>query len=118
MTAKFRHSTAVPIAAFVALIGASAVAFQRWWLLPILLVPLTLIWWGLRVGVDVDAETLRVRGLFGSRALPWSDVTGFRLVKNQVNATLASGNELPLPAITPAEVPALIEASGQKLEAQ
>jgi hypothetical protein len=118
VTAKFRHNTAVPLAAFVALIGASAVAFQRWWLLPILLVPLVLIWWGLRAGVDVDADSLRVRGLVGTRTLAWSDVTGFRLVKGRVHATLANGYELPLPAVTPAEVPALIEASGQTLESQ
>lgn len=118
VTAKFRQNTAVPIAAFVALVGASALALQRWWLTPVLLVPLALVWRGLRVGVDADREALHVRGMLGSRTLPWADIAGFRLVRQQVLARLTNGNELPLPAVTPAELPALIAASGQTLESQ
>ena len=60
MTVKFRQSSAVPLAALVALLGASALATQRWWLSPLLLVPIAVFCWGLRSGVDADAESLRV----------------------------------------------------------
>jgi hypothetical protein len=113
---KFRQSVAVPLAALVAFLSASALATQRWWLAPLLLVPLAVFWWGLRSGVDADAESLRVRGLLGSRAVPWSEVAGFRLVRRRVRASLTNGNELPLPGVTAAELPALIAASGSTLE--
>lgn len=118
MTTKFRQSTAVPLAAFVALVSASALATQRWWLLPVLLVPLAALWWGLRSGVDVDADALHVRGFLGSRVVPWPEVAGFRLVGRRVHAELTNGNELPLPAVNAAELPSLIAAGGGKLEAQ
>ena len=118
MTAKIRHNTAVPLAAFVMLIGASALATQRWWLLPILLIPAAGILWGVRAGVDVDHESMRVRGMIGTRELPWSEVTGFRTKRNRVSVTLANGNEIRLPAVTPSVLPALIKASGQELTAQ
>jgi hypothetical protein len=118
VTAKIRHNTAVPLAAFVTLIGASAVATQRWWLMPILLIPAAMVWWGVRAGVDVDTESLRVRGMVGTRELPWSEVTGFRMARNRVNVTLANGNEVRLPAVTPTVLPAVIKASGQDLSAQ
>jgi hypothetical protein len=113
---RFRQSVAVPLAALVAFLGASALATQRWWLLPLLLVPLAVFWWGLRSGVDADAESLRVRGLLGSRAVPWSEIAGFRLVRRRVRASLTNGNELPLPGVSAAELPALIAASGSTLE--
>jgi hypothetical protein len=118
VTAKIRHNTAVPLAAFVTLIGASAFATQRWYLLPILLIPAAMVWWGWRAGVDVDEESLRVRGMLGTRELPWSEVTGFRIVRNRVNVTLENGNEMRLPAVTPTVLPAVIKASGQELSAQ
>jgi len=113
---KFRQSTAVPLAALVAFLGASALATQRWWLLPLLLVPAAVFWWGLRSGVDADTDSLRVRGLLGSRAVPWSEVTGFRVEARRVHASLTNGNELLLPAVTPDELPALIAAGGNTLE--
>lgn len=116
MISRFRQSVAVPLAALVAFLGASALATQRWWLLPLLLVPLAVFWWGLRSGVDADAESLRVRGLLGSRAVPWSEIAGFRLVRRRVRASLTNGNELPLPGVSAAELPALIAASGSTLE--
>ncbi len=118
MTAKFRHNTAVPIAGFVSFLGALAFTLQRWWLLPILLIPLGFMWWGFRAGVDVDHDSLRVHGMLGTRTVSWADVTGFRTIRNRVRVLLANGNELPLPAVTPTVLPALIAASGQELTAQ
>jgi hypothetical protein len=118
VTTKFRQSTAVPLAAFVAFVSASALATQRWWLLPLLLVPLAVLWWGLRSGVDVDADALHVRTLLGSRDVPWPEVAGFRLVGRRVHAELVNGNELPLPGVGADELPALIAAGGGTLESQ
>lgn len=118
MTAKFRQSTAVPLAALVTLLGASALATQRWWLAPLLLLPLAVGVWGLRSGVDVTPESLRVHGLLGSRTVPWSEVAGFRVAGRRVLARLTGDRELPLPAVSPAELPAVIAAGGHELEVQ
>ena len=116
MTAKFRQNMGLPLAAVVAFVGASALATQRWWLLPILLIPLVVAVWGFRSGVDADRQSLRVRTLLGSRTVPWGEVAGFRVDRNKVLAQLSSGGELPLPAVTPRQLPALIAAGGRTLE--
>jgi hypothetical protein len=116
VTAKFRQSMAVPLAALVAFLGASALATQRWWLLPLLLVPAAVFWWGFRAGVDADRAGLRVRGLVGSRAVPWPEVAGFRVDGRRVLLSLRTGGELPLPAVAPGDVSRLVEASGGAVE--
>jgi hypothetical protein len=113
VTVKFRQNMAIPLAALVALLGASALALQRWWLLPVLLPPLAVLWWGLRSGVDADAVTLRVRGMLGGRTVPWADVAGIRVEGRRVLLTLSAGGELPLPGVTPSDVPRLIAAAGE-----
>jgi hypothetical protein len=113
---KFRQNLAVPLAAAVALAGTSALALQRWWLLPLLLVPGGVLWWGLRSGVDANGERVRVRALAGSRAYRWDDVSGFRIDGRRVLLATTSGTEVALPAVTPADVPRLVTASGGALD--
>jgi hypothetical protein len=113
---KFRQNMAVPLAAGVALAGTSALALQRWWLLPLLLIPAGVLWWGLRSGVDASTERVRVRALAGSRAYGWDDVAGVRVDGRRVLLATTSGTEVALPAVTPADVPRLIAASGGALE--
>jgi hypothetical protein len=112
VTAKFRQNAALPIAALVAFLGASALATQRWWLLPVLLIPLTAMWWGIRTGIDVDARALRVRGMLGSRMVLWSEVAGFRVEGSRVFVRLVGGGELVLPAVRPVDLPKVIAAAG------
>ena len=69
-TVKFRHSSALAIAGLVAFFGAVPVATYRWYLTPILLVPLAVLVWGWRAGTDADSGGLSVRALLGTRRLP------------------------------------------------
>jgi hypothetical protein len=120
---KFRQTIAIPLAAGVALVGASPIALQpfAWgnkqplFLLPLLLVPLAVAWWGLRSGVDADSERVTVRALAGKRTYRWSDVAGFRVDGRKVLLETTAGTEVALPAVRPADVPRLIEASGGSL---
>jgi hypothetical protein len=112
---KFRQNLAVPVAAGVALIGSSAVALQRWWLLPVMAIPLAVLWWGVRSGVDADSERVTIRGLVGSRTVLWQDVAGLRVDGRRVFLTLSEGGEIPLPAVAAADVPRLVAAAGQTL---
>jgi hypothetical protein len=99
-------------------VGASALALQRWYLVPLLLPPLVAAWWGFRSGTDADSASVRVRGLLGSRAVAWGDVAGFRVQGRRVLMGLVRGGELPLPAVAPADLPTLIATSGHPIEPQ
>jgi hypothetical protein len=116
VTTKFRHSVALPVAGVIALISALAIGTSRWWLSPVLLIPLAVIVWGWRSGVDVDRRGLVVRSLLAKRRLPWSEVEGFSVQGRHVVAHLARGGVVPLPSVSPADVPRLITAGGQDLD--
>ena len=112
---KFRYNVGIAIAGLVAFFGAIPVATVRWYLAPILLVPLAVLVWGWRAGTDADTDGLSVRALFGSRKLPWSRVTALVPDGRRVVATLDGGASVRLPAVTPADLPKLVGASGQEL---
>lgn len=112
----FRHHAALTVAATVTIVGGTPLVAAAPWLAPALLVPLAVAIWAWRAGTDADADGLRVRALFGERRIPWTDVT--RLVPiggNRVAAELADGSAVPLTAVTPAHLPRLVSASGQRL---
>lgn len=113
---RFRHNVAVPLAGFVGIVALLPLAGTLWYLTPLLLIPLVVMIWGWRSGVDADAEGLTVRALLGSRRLPWHDVTGFNTQGRLVYATLDGDRAVRLPAVTADDVPRLIEAGGQRLD--
>ncbi len=115
---KFRHNAAITIAALIALIGSVPFAAARWWLMPIVLIPIAIALWSWRVGVDVEDAGLRVRSVFASRRVPWTDIEGFTSGAGRVEAVLRSGHTLPLPAVRPEHLPRLIAAAGQPLAAE
>lgn len=113
---RFRQHSGLAIVGLVAFFGAIPVATARWYLLPVLLVPLTVTVWAWRSGTDADADGLTVRALFGRRHLPWDQVSGFVPQGRRVSAVLDSGGALRLPAVTPNDLPDLLYAGGRKLK--
>lgn len=103
----------IAILGVVMFCGGLALATSRWYLAPVLLVPLALIVWGLRAGTDADPTGLRLRALVGSRRLEWPRITGFTTHRGRVHALLDSGRSVALPAVTPDDLPALLRAGGQ-----
>jgi len=114
-TVKFRHSSAIAIAGLVAFFGAVPVATYRWYLTPILLVPLAVLAWGWRAGTDVDERAVSVRALLGTRRLPWSRITALVPAGQRVIAVLDGGASVRLPAVRPADLPKLVAASGAEM---
>ena len=53
--------------------------------------------------------------MFWSRRIPWTDVAGFEPAGRGVIASLASGEQVELPAVGRADLPRLIAASGTEL---
>ena len=113
-TVKFRHNAAIAVAGLIALLGAVPLATVRWYLAPILLLPLAVIVWGWRAGTDADRDGLSIRALFGARRLPWARISGFVPADRRVIAMLDGGKSVVLPAVTPADLPKLLAATGEQ----
>jgi hypothetical protein len=116
VTTKFRHSIALPAAGLIGLFGALALGTTRPWLAPLLLVPVAVMVWGWRAGVDVDGRGVVVRSLLANRRLAWAEIEGFGVHGRRVVAHLARGGVVPLPAVARGDLPRLIAAGGQRLD--
>lgn len=113
---RFRHSQALVAAAVIAFFGALPVAGARWYLAPVLLVPLAVGIWAWRAGTDAGPAGLRIRALLRQRPIPWAQVAELAAdPRGRAVARLTSGHQVPLPAVRAADLPRLVAASGQPL---
>ncbi|MDN5930070.1 MAG: PH domain-containing protein [Pseudonocardia sp.] len=119
-TAVFQNSRLHILFAIVLAVCAVPVAFGLPFLWPIMLVPVGVVVWVLRVRTTVDAEAVTVRRIVGSRRVPWSQISTLHLSgpngsRHRVSAVLSDGAELPLPATRVRDLPQLAAASGGRL---
>jgi hypothetical protein len=113
---RFRHSQAIWVAALIAFLGALPLATARWFLLPVLLIPLGVGIWAFRAGTDADPTGVRVRALLRQRRIPWPEISELAAGPDgRAVALLADGRATPLPAVRAADLPRLVAASGQPL---
>jgi hypothetical protein len=112
---RFRQHAGLAIAGLVAFVGAVPLAAARWYLAPILLVPLAVAIWAWRSGTDADADGVTIRARFGQRRLPWERIVGFVPDRRRVTAVLDGGTSIPLPAVAPGDLASLLQAGGQKV---
>jgi hypothetical protein len=116
---KFRYNTAITVAAGVAVIGALPLATSSWYFAFLPLIPLAIAVWGWRAGTDATVNGVRVRALFGSRFLPWPKIESIVVgERNRVYAHTAAGSMVRLIAVAPADMPRLVEASGERLSSR
>ncbi|MGI5213547.1 PH domain-containing protein [Plantactinospora sp. CA-290183] len=100
----------------IAFLGALPLASSRWFLTPLLLVPLAVGVWAWRAGTDADAAGLRVRALFGQRRIPWAEVAELATdARGQAVVRLRDGRLAALPAVRSVDLPDLVAASGHPL---
>ena len=104
------------IAGVVVLIGGLPLVAAVPWATPIMLLPLAIVLWVWRAGTDAGPEGLRVRALFGERRLTWDEISAL-VPSNQgrITATLTDGTEVPLTAVTAADLPRLVAAGGSTI---
>jgi hypothetical protein len=115
-TVRFRHSQAILVAAIIAFIGALPLGGYKWFLAPVLLVPLAVAVWAWRAGTDADPSGLRMRALFGQRHIPWSDISELAPdARGRAVAVLRDGRAVTLPAVRAVDLPRLVAASGQSV---
>ncbi|PZF87698.1 PH domain-containing protein [Micromonospora deserti] len=115
-TVRFRYNQAILVAAVIAFFGALPLAAARWYLLPVLLVPLAVGVWAWRAGTDADPRELRLRALAGQRRIGWERVVELATdPRGRAVARLDDGQQVLLPAVRGTDLPRLVAATGQTL---
>jgi hypothetical protein len=117
ITARLRMSrTALLPVAFLALCVVP-LATASTWTLVLLLVPLAVALWVLRVGVDVRDDGLTVRSLAGQRSVVWSELAGIRVGQaGDLWLVTTGGTEVRLPVMRPRDLPRLAALSGGRID--
>ena len=83
----------------------------------LLLIPLAVAVWVLRVGVDITDDGLTVRALAGQREVPWRDVAGIRVApRGDLWLVTTHGTELHLPVMRARDLPRLAALSGGRID--
>lgn len=115
-TTRIRSSRVALLPAVFLFVFVTPVAGVARWLLVVYAIPLLLVVWVIRAGIDIDAEGVTVRALLGSRRLPWSRVRGVTVSRRgQLRLLLTSGQALRLPFTRPAHLPLIRQASAGRL---
>jgi Bacterial PH domain len=92
-------------------------AFAAAWTPVLLVIPLVVAAWVLRVGVDVADDGLTVRSLAGQREVPWHEVAGIRVApRGELWLVTTHGTELHLPVMRARDLPRLAAVSGGRID--
>ncbi|MCW2703048.1 MAG: hypothetical protein JWQ37_1043 [Blastococcus sp.] len=93
------------------------VAFAASWTPVLLLIPLAVAVWVLRVGVDIAEDGLTVRSLAGERRVPWSELAGIRVApRGELWLVTTRGTELRMPVMRARDLPRLAALSGGRID--
>lgn len=106
---RFRYGAAERAAAVVWLLACLALGLARWWLLPVLLLPIGAIVATFRRGTDFDSEGVTIRALLATRQIPWSDVAELRADGGRPLLVRTDGRAVALPAVRPADLSTLAQ---------
>lgn len=81
-----------------------------------LLIPVVVAVWVLRVRTTVLPDGLRLRRMFSAQSLTWDQIKGVRFPKwGWARADLTDGREVSLPVVTFGRLPQLAAASGGRI---
>ena len=93
------------------------VALLSPWALLILVVPLLLALWVLRVGVTIGDGGIGVQSLLGGRSVPWTDLAGIRVgAGRRLWLVTTRGTEIRLPVLRARDLPRLAALSGGRID--
>ncbi|GHE10237.1 hypothetical protein GCM10011381_18400 [Klenkia taihuensis] len=92
------------------------VATAAWWGAPLLLVPVLVAAWVLRVGLDIGPDGVTPRTLLSGRTVPWPEVAGIRVAEDQsLWLVRTAGTEVRLPVVRARDLPRLAAVSGGRI---
>jgi len=96
---------------------AVPLAFAAPWTPVVLLVPLAVALWVLRVGVDIADDGLTVRSLAGERRVAWDELAGIRVdPRGDLWLVTTAGTEVRVPVMRARDLPRLAELSGGRID--
>lgn len=107
---RIRYTPTALVPLLIGVISAvpAAAALGAWGLL--LAVPFAVAAvWVLRVGMDVEARRVRVRGMLGSLVVPRADLVGFAVDGRRVQLVRTDGSSVVIPTVRPRDLPMLRE---------
>lgn len=111
-----RMSRTALLPVFVLFVCVVPLAAAAPWGPVVLLIPLAVAAWVLRVGVDIDDEAVTARSLIGSRRVPWTEVAGIRVGDRGALWLVTTGaTEVRLPVLRARDLPGVAELSGGRI---
>ncbi|WP_228395147.1 PH domain-containing protein [Modestobacter roseus] len=117
-TARMRMSRTALLPVGLLAIGVLPLATATAWLLLLLVVPLVLGLWVLRVGVDVGPDGMTARSLAGRRLVPWAELAGVRVAEDRALWLVTTGgSEVRLPVLRARDLPRLAALTGGRIPA-
>jgi PH (Pleckstrin Homology) domain-containing protein len=113
---RMSRTALLPIAVLV--ICLLPVAAATPWLLLLQLVPVTLVAWVFRVGVDLGDDGVTVRSLAGARTVAWPELSGIRVGdRGDLWLVTTADTQVRLPVLRARDLPRLAELSGGRIPA-
>jgi Bacterial PH domain len=92
-------------------------AFAAPWTPVLLVIPVAVALWVLRVGVDISDDGLTVRSLAGQRQVPWPEIAGIRVARRgDLWLVTTRGTEVHLPVMRARDLPRLATLSGGRID--
>jgi Bacterial PH domain len=92
-------------------------AFAAPWTPVLLLIPLAVALWVLRVGVDIADDGLTLRSLVGERRVPWTELVGIRVApRGDLWLVTTGGTEVRMPVMRARGLPRLAALSGGRID--
>src|SRR3954469_25865691 len=114
--ARLRMSRTALLPVVLLLVCVIPFAAAAPWALVVLVLPLLAAAYVLRVGVDMDDDGITVRGVLGSRAVPWTELAGIRVGdRRRLWLVTTAGTEIALPVLRVGDLPRLAELSGGRI---
>ena len=93
-----------------------AVVLAATWTAPLLVIPVVLSAFIIRLRTVADRDTVTARRLLRSDTVGWGDIEGLRFTKGSwARAQLKDGRDMLLPAVTFATLPQLTAASAGRV---
>ena len=87
------------------------------WTVVLLLIPLAVALWVLRVGVDIDDDGMTLRSLVGQRRVPWTELVGIRVApRGDLWLVTTGGTEVQVPVMRARDLPRLAALSGGRID--
>jgi hypothetical protein len=87
------------------------------WTVVLLLIPLAVALWVLRVGVDIADDGMTLRSLVGERRVLWTELVGIRVApRGDLWLVTTGGTEVRVPVMRARDLPRLAALSGGRID--